>query len=561
MELKIDVPAFIFKPVYSENITTEVIKRQNDVLKFTFPVFDKKDVLDVAKKLSLKKRKAHDRHIDDLLDIIAQIGDVWQNPNYDIRRETLEILPFLSGQSKSLCEEELAGTLALWDRKVAEQQLRGELGGKQYLEDWVHKGNARIHAQPRGVVLHNMAGNAFSLGIASLYYGLITKNVNMLKLSHGAPFTAIKVCESISDIDKKISKEIAALYWRGSRGDIYDDLFNSGNINCILAWGAIFSIEEIRRRANRYGIKIIDNGPKMSFSVVSEDIFQNEKSMNDTAHKMAIDIVLWNQKACLSPRVIYVIENPHNSEILDLDKEFSLSNSRNTDKKIFDDLFVNEFTFNKSDDFSVKNMMKRSIKSLKDSYSKLSTYGFAKMLAEGLKKAEYLFPRAHLTQADGMEILKKREYFFINYVVKNQATIITPSKNDLSWTVVYLRNLPSISEIDMCQDRFVIVSRILNIEELIHSIRKEGLQQYLQTISLFGSDQMVKELAEEFSLLGANRFPRVGEHNQHSVGMPWDGHYILQDMIKWVYIGFPSEERENKEGESISLFKGIKKVN
>ena len=71
---------------------------------------------------------------------------------------------------------------------------------------------------------------------------------------------------------------------------------------------------------------------------------------------------------------------------------------------------------------------------------------------------------------------------------------------------------------------------------LIYSIRKENLQQYLQTVSIYGSDNFVKEVSEELSLLGANRFPRIGEHNIQSIGMPWDGHYTLQDMIKWVYI-------------------------
>jgi hypothetical protein len=110
----------------------------------------------------------------------------------------------------------------------------------------------------------------------------------------------------------------------------------------------------------------------------------------------------------------------------------------------------------------------------------------------------------------------------------------------------------------MCQDRFVIITRISNIQDLINSIRKEKLQQYLQTISIYGSDDFVKDVAEEFSLLGAYRFPRIGENNIQPIGMPWDGHYILQEMIKWVYIGFITQElNENEEGR-ISLFNGIK---
>lgn len=563
-EKKLIIPAFIFKPVYSEKVTIERIKRQDDVLEIEFPIFDKKDILEIAEKLALKKRRAHDRNIDDVLDVINQVGALWSNPNYDIRKETLEVLPMMTGQSKELCEIELMGTLVLWNKKTAEGQLFGEIGGKQYLEEWIPKGNVRIHAQPRGLVLHNLAGNAFNLGLLTLFFGLVTKNVNLIKLAHEEPLVTVKLCESIADVDKKISKEIAALYWQGSRGDIYDELFNSGNIDCVLAWGGIQSIEEIRRKAYRYGIKIIDNGPKLSFSIISEDIFQNENKMQDIAQKVAIDIVCWNQKACLSPRVIYVVDDPQKSTVVQekLESHPTQINSGLSEVPAIKNSFFTTIDkmspAKETDGFNISVLMQRSVKMLKNKYSELSPIGFAKMLAKGLKKTDEMLPRAHLTQADGLETAKKREYFFMNYVTRRLATIIYPPKNKLDWTVVYLRNLPTMMEVNMCQDRFVIVTRISNIQDLIHSIRKEKLQQYLQTISIYGSDDFVKEVAEEFSLLGAYRFPRVGEHNIQPIGMPWDGHYTLQEMIKWVYIGFLTQELDENEEGQISLFNGKK---
>ncbi|MFX1477615.1 MAG: acyl-CoA reductase [Promethearchaeota archaeon] len=558
MNKEVLVPAFLFKPVYSEKTTTELYKRQDDVLKIKFPIFDKKEVLEITNKIALKKRRAHDRNIDDLLDIIDQIGALWSNPHYDLRKEALKVLPMMTGQSKVLCEMEFIGTLNLWNKKIAETQLIREIGGKQYLEDWIPKGNVRIHAQPRGLVFHNLAGNAFNLGIVSLFYGLITKNVNLIKLSHGEPYITVKFCESIVDIDKKIAKEIAALYWSGKRGDIFDELFSSGKVNCVLAWGGIESIEEIKKKAYHYGINIIDHGPKLSFSIISEDIFQDLNQMQDTAQKIAIDIALWNQKACLSPRVIYIVEKPRKSAVFQVFKNNNIHIDSHSSKfEAVDNSIYNIFNqipkVSESEGFDVATLMQRSIKTLKNEYSELSPLGFAKMLAEGLKSTDITLPRMHLTQADGLEMAKKREYFFMNYGTKSRVTIINPPKNKLDWTVVYLRDLPNMLEIDMCQDRFVIVTRISSIQDLIHSIRKERLQKYLQTISIYGSDDFVKNVAEEFSLLGAYRFPRIGEHNIQHIGMPWDGHYTLQDMIKWVYIGYITQDHDDSDEEQISL--------
>ncbi len=559
MEKRIEIPAFIFEPKFSENTENAVIKRQDDILEITFPIFEKEEVLKIANNLALKKIRAHNRDIDEVLNVIDEVGNLWANPNYDIRKEVMDILPMMTGESRTLCEIELMGTTELWKKKNAELQLESEIGGKKLLEEWVPKGNSRIHAQPRGLILHNMAGNAFNLGFLTLFYGLVTKNVNLVKLSHGEPYITIKLCESIRDVDKNIAKEIAALYWQGNRSDIYDELFNSGLINAIIAWGGIYSIEEIKRRAYQYGIKILDHGPKLSFTIISEDLFQNADKLREIIPKLAVDIAFWNQRACLSPRIVYIVDDPHeiamnsitskNDDGIDLDiiENNSINNSL---IKTFDKNSTSQTIFENS----LETQMIRSIKLIKNNLSNLSPIGFARLLANSLKKVDKILPRADITQTDGLEMAKKRQYFMMKYVAHNRAKIFTPPKDKLDWTVVYLRDLPTKLEIDMCQNRFVIVTRVSSINNLIYSIRNEKLQQYLQTISIYGSDKFIKDVAEDFSLLGAYRFPRVGEHNIHSIGMPWDGHYVLNDLIKWVYLGFKDYNYGEAEGRII-LFK------
>ncbi|MEJ2249199.1 MAG: acyl-CoA reductase, partial [Candidatus Lokiarchaeota archaeon] len=517
---------------------------------------EKDEVLEIAHQLNFRKRRAHNRSIENILEVIDQVGHLWRNPNYDIRKETIELLPMITGQSQRLCEIELNGTLILWEKKYAEGQLNGELGGKMFLDEWILKNNVRLHAQPRGVVLHNLAGNAFNLGMLSLFYGLVTKNVNLIKLSHEEPLVTVKLCETISDVDKKIAKEIAALYWRGSNFDIYDSLFQSSYIDTVLAWGGINSIEDIRRRAYQYGIKIINHGPKMSFAIVSEDYFKSIEQMRKIAFKVAFDTVFWNQKACLSPRVIYIVENTHSPTFYQKNEIFNDDSIKFRDSLPFSDALNNTSDQVNYNDYNLSELMQRSIKTLKNNITEISPYGFAKMIAEGMKKADEFLPQENLTQADGMEVAKKRQYFFRNYVSKKRGKIITPINSGLNWTVVFLRDLPNAREIDMCQNRFLIITRVSSINDLIYSIRNEKLHQYLQTISVLGSDDFIKHIAEEFSLLGAFRFPRIGEHNIQSIGTPWDGHYVLQDMIKWVYISFVEKENDGENGR-INMFDGF----
>ena len=52
---KIEIPAFIFKPVMSKETTFTHIKRQDDILDIEFPVFDKEDVLNYASELAMQR--------------------------------------------------------------------------------------------------------------------------------------------------------------------------------------------------------------------------------------------------------------------------------------------------------------------------------------------------------------------------------------------------------------------------------------------------------------------------------------------------------------------------
>ena len=194
---KLSIPAFIFKPVNTKNTTVERIKRQDNVLEIEFPVFEKNDVLSFAKELSMQKYRAHDRPIEELIEIMDQVGKLWLDHNYEFRKEAMEVIPMITGQSRTLCELELDGSIQLFGRRPIETFLNNEIGGKQYLEKWVTRGNIKLHAQPRGVLYHNLAGNTFNVGLVSLFYGLISKNVNFIKLPHEEPYFAVRLAQSL----------------------------------------------------------------------------------------------------------------------------------------------------------------------------------------------------------------------------------------------------------------------------------------------------------------------------------------------------------------------------
>ncbi|GAB4319861.1 MAG: hypothetical protein Kow0069_23520 [Promethearchaeota archaeon] len=541
------VPAFIFGPATSGETTTTVVKRKDSVLEIEFPVFGKENVLETAHKLALRKRMAHDRPIDELIDIMDQVGHLWGDPNYDLRKEALEVIPVISGQSRQLCEFELDSIVPLWTKPVMEALLSKDLGGKEFLEQWVPMPTGiRLHAQPLGLVYHSLAGNSFNLGMTSLFNGMLTKNVNLVKLAREAPYFTVRLAESIKEVDRKIAKELAVLYWRGQDSEIFDALFNSGDVDAVLAWGGLFSIQEIRRRAYQYGIKVIDYGPKLSFSIISEEALTNPDLMRELARKISMDVAIFNQKACLSPRVVFIKEKPGKSTVASNNG----SNDRNGKAGQVGSVEMKTTTSSSSnslgsvlsrspvgdDDGEIRALMQRSVGFLRKEIMELSPLGFARILAQEMEKTEQLLPRMHQTQAEVVETIQKREYFAINHEALDNGKVFTPPDDSVNWTVVYLRNPPTMREINMCMNRFIIVTRVVDLDDVIYYMRQQKLGRFLQTFSIYGTDEFVQEVAEELSLLGAFRFPRVGEHNNHKLGSPMDGRFILREMVKWVNI-------------------------
>ncbi len=245
--------------------------------------------------------------------------------------------------------------------------------------------------------------------------------------------------------------------------------------------------------------------------------------------------------ACLSPRVIYLLNKPTPTPERAIESKNDIEICEDVTGSAFKAM---ETRLKKSsqgsskldkDRSDVKSLMQRSAKLLRNEMSDSSPLGFSRILAEEMKNADVSFPREHMTEADGMDMVKKREYFTLKYEISKNGVMITPP--NLSWTVMYLRSPPTMNEIEMCYNRFIIVTRLADLEELIQMIRMQKLNRFLQTISIFGSDSFIEHAAEELSLVGAAQFPRLGEHNYQDIGAPWDGHYVFQNILRWVYIG------------------------
>lgn len=425
------------------------------------------DVVNVAKKLKDREEIAHRRPITSYIKLLEELGKKWSNPNYGFRQEALEILPSITRQSKEMVEYELGLVSQVLNKRTLEGMVDNELGGKKYLDGWVNEGLVYNHRQPLGLIFHNLAGNAIIVPPLSLVYGLLTKNTNLLKVSSDEPYFGIRLVQSLKEIDKDVGEELSALYWPGSNQETYENLFRSSLINRGMHWGGEESRSSMAQVAAKYGVKLVEHGQKISWEVIESP---RKKDVTRLAHDIiSTDVVPWEQYACLSARLVFV----KNGEVT-----------------------ANEF---------------------------------ASELAKSMENVTKELPKGKTNAGQASSIVSNRQKYLLELELEGTGKLYESKGTD--WTVVYSERKPTSQDINACVGRFIFVTPISSLNEVIDFIKKYNLKPYLQVLGYNGKDKGFMDAA---TYNGFSLITRPGQMGIHAPGSSHDGIYNLAELTNVV---------------------------
>lgn len=271
-------------------------------------------VNEICDKASECRKQMADYPLDKILSLLEMVGEKWRNPDYKYRKEAEKLLPAEIGFSKEMIDLGINEVGAMLNAEVLKKKIATEFGGIPRISE--HKYNfetqTALQWRPIGVILHVLAGNVFLVGIMSLIEGLITGNVNILKMSSGEKVFLPLFIKSLKECDKEgfISNSIALIDYSSSQKDIMAEF--KKRADGIAVWGGEAAIKGYRNDLGA-GTKLIVFGPKISFAAISKKGMSSNK-MEDMAEKLALDISIWDQNACTAPQVCYV-EGKKNAEL------------------------------------------------------------------------------------------------------------------------------------------------------------------------------------------------------------------------------------------------------
>ena len=199
--------------------------------------------------------------------------------------------------------------------EIAELGLRGNLN---YMDDFYPFPNSDKHylkANPRGLVCHWMAGNVQILGLFALVQTILTKNVNLLKVSakDGGVFSTLLQAfegESFTTesgytvLGNDLLKTIAVVYFSKNAVSLGEEMSKSATVR--IAWGGKEAVETVAGYPAPFDSETVVFGPKLSFAVVAKEELSSWQEAKKLARRVSVDISVFDQTGCASPHNLFI---------------------------------------------------------------------------------------------------------------------------------------------------------------------------------------------------------------------------------------------------------------
>ena len=198
--------------------------------------------------------------------------------------------------------QQLAQAVCMLRRESVEYRLRTELGPRPFaprtLAPPLEKGRRTVRLYPLGVLLHIAAGNADGLPVLSLAEGLVTGNINILKLPQVDGGLSLELVQALIGLAPELADFIYVFDTPSS--DIAAMRQMAAYSDGIVVWGGDTAVAAVRQMAP-VGAKLIEWGHRLSFAYLSG----YEGKARELA-QLAAHIADTRQLLCSSCQVIFL---------------------------------------------------------------------------------------------------------------------------------------------------------------------------------------------------------------------------------------------------------------
>ena len=242
----------------------------------------------------------------DISKVIGAVDMIGQKLKAGIYKEKIDRLG-IEGM-----EEQIRTVIAMANRESIEYRLEVELGElrEPFINGQAIKGRQRsgmgavdTYVYPLGTLFHIAAGNREGLPVFSVLEGLLTGNINILKLPQADQGLSIEILQELLEIEPSLAEFLYVFDTPSTDLDAMCAM--AGMSDGIVVWGGDEAVAAVRRFAPA-GIRLIEWGHKLSFAYLSGLDEIEEEILDRELQALAEHIVSTRQVLCSSCQVIYL---------------------------------------------------------------------------------------------------------------------------------------------------------------------------------------------------------------------------------------------------------------
>ncbi len=256
---------------------------------------------------SLKEQQnwLQNQPVNAIIGLIGEVAKKWASDPKLMRIKDRGLL-FLS----TWCEEKHL-------KSIASVGLRGNVGYMDHFFPFPDSDRHYLKANARGLVCHWLAGNVQILGMFALVQSIISKNVNLLKISSRDDGVFTDILNEFKGVEyttedgytikgDDLLKTIAVIYFNRFADNLGEEMSKEADVR--IAWGGRESVETVSGYPARYDAETVIFGPKLSYSVIAKEELSSLQEAKKLARKVSVDVSVFDQTGCASPHNLYIEE-------------------------------------------------------------------------------------------------------------------------------------------------------------------------------------------------------------------------------------------------------------
>ncbi|MEN8257197.1 MAG: acyl-CoA reductase [Thermodesulfobacteriota bacterium] len=244
---------------------------------------------------------------DDLAEIFGMAADFWQQDS-DLKMEIVVAISDLTGLSRMVVCHSISVEQGNSSTKDILAAMDRDLGSHRCLNAFQHDPHLNGMAKAYGPRLTSavLTANVPGLSYLPMVRSLMVKSPLIAKLASNEPVFGPAWIKSVTDIEPPLAECVALCHWQSGNDALQQAMFDPAEV--AILYGGEQTCRTLREFIGPHK-KIIEHGHKIGLLLIDQEGLSDLGQARDLASRIALDVAMFDQRACVAPQIVYVERN------------------------------------------------------------------------------------------------------------------------------------------------------------------------------------------------------------------------------------------------------------